>query len=177
LEPAQNHPHGRGQTTQVPLLRGLLDPSAASRWQGTTRLPLSRLRPSRPVQVTGSYRLVKERATAAEVRAPQSAKQHFWYLGTGTIPHLPRDLFGLDNRVESGNARQTNQAPTRDHHGRCLSRRNRYRLIHPSHDGVSHRLYVKGGLSSAVAWGKPSWSAGTISHVRRRRFSSSPIQL
>ena len=64
----------------------------------------------------------------------------------GTIAHLTRDLSGLVNGVEKFNARQRDQAPTRERHGRCLSRRNRCRLIHPGRNGAHHRLYVRGRL-------------------------------
>ena len=64
----------------------------------------------------------------------------------GTIARLPRDLTGLGN-VEKCNARQTDQARARERHGRCSSRRNRCRLIHPSRNGAHYRIYVKGRLS------------------------------
>ncbi len=64
----------------------------------------------------------------------------------GTIAHLTRDLSWLVNGVEKFNARQRDQAPTRERHGRCLSRRNRCRLIHPGRNGAHHRLYVRGRL-------------------------------
>ena len=65
----------------------------------------------------------------------------------GTIAHLTRDLSGLVNGVEKFNARQRDQAPTRERHGRCLSRRNRCRLIHLSRTGAYYRVYVKGAPS------------------------------
>ena len=39
-----NLSHGTGRTTNLPPLRGLLDPSAATRWQGTAHVPVLCLR-------------------------------------------------------------------------------------------------------------------------------------
>ena len=64
----------------------------------------------------------------------------------GTIAHLTRDLSGLVNGVEKFNARQRDQAPTRERHGRCLSRRNRCRLIRVSRNGAHDRVYVNACL-------------------------------
>ena len=65
----------------------------------------------------------------------------------GTIARLPRDLIGLGNSLEKCSARQTDQAPARERHGRCSSRRNRCRLIHLSRTGAYYRVYVKGAPS------------------------------
>ena len=43
-------------------------------------------------------------------------------------------------------ARQTDHAPARERHGRCLSRNNRCRLIHLSRNGAHYRVYVKGSI-------------------------------
>jgi len=43
--------HGRGQTTDLPRMRGLLDPSAASRRQRAAHVPMLRMRSPRSLEV------------------------------------------------------------------------------------------------------------------------------
>jgi hypothetical protein len=67
LEPAQKWFHGPSRTTDLPRLRGLFDPCAASRRQRTAHVPVSRLRPPRSAENGSGNGLVKGRAAAADV--------------------------------------------------------------------------------------------------------------
>ncbi len=79
----------------------------------------------------------------------------------GTIARLPLDLIGLDNSLEKCSAWQTDQAPARERHGRCSSRRNRCRLIHLSRNGAHYRVYVKG---RPLSWRPLSCEPSTTAH-------------
>ena len=57
----------------MPRLRGVLDPCAASRWQGTAHVPVLGLRPPRPAENGSGNGLVKGRAAAANVSPQLSA--------------------------------------------------------------------------------------------------------
>jgi hypothetical protein len=54
----------------LPALRRILDASASSRRQGTTHVPVLRLRAPRSSQISDGRRLVEGRATAAQVSPP-----------------------------------------------------------------------------------------------------------
>jgi len=44
------------------------------------------------------------------------------------------------------NARQTDQAPFREHHEQCASRHNRDQLVHPGRDGAYDRVLARAAL-------------------------------
>lgn len=46
--------------------------------------------------------------------------------------------------MEKCSAHQTYQVPVRQFHGRCLSRRNGHRPLHPCRNGTNHRVHVRG---------------------------------
>src|SRR5882672_4806410 len=59
------------------------------------------------------------------------------------ITAVAHDVLWLDNCAEKCGARQTDQAPVRQRQGRSLSRPNRYRPVHPDHNGAHYRVYVE----------------------------------
>jgi hypothetical protein len=56
-------------------------------------------------------------------------------------------------KIAKGNCsgRQTDHAPARERHGRCLSRHDRCRLIHLSRNGAHSRVHVKGSFMCALS--------------------------
>ena len=72
----------------MPRLRGILDPSAASRRQGAAHVPMLGLRPPRSAENGSGDRLVKGRATATKVRPHQLAAFVSHASNTSTISDI-----------------------------------------------------------------------------------------